>query len=316
MHRLLMLVLLSAPLVAMASEAEGRTQLSIRDRKIADLEEAAKEQEETRAPPRRKTLAMVTKALQLEAELEKALLRAKAAEDRAAALEGELGQARQRIAELEAELARLRARLAELEKRVAELEAENRALRATLEEKRGALAELERRKAEADARLDEFRNLLARFRKLIDAGKLRVKIVDGRMVVELATDVLFASGSAALSKDGKAAIVEVAAILREIPERKFQIEGHTDNVPISTAQYPSNWELAAARSITVVKAMLSAGMPGERISAAAFADVRPAMPNDTAEGKRANRRIEIVLLPDLASLPGFDELNRAAAGAN
>jgi chemotaxis protein MotB len=104
----------------------------------------------------------------------------------------------------------------------------------------------------------------------------------------------------------------VSEVLASIPERKFQVEGHTDDVPIKTAQYPSNWELAAARSMMVVKEMVTAGMPPERISAASFGEFKPALANDTPEGRAANRRIEIVLVPDLSSLPGFDELSRVS----
>ncbi len=185
-------------------------------------------------------------------------------------------------------------------------------LQTSIEETKAALAELSRRKAEADARLAEFKNLLDRFRSLIDAGKLQVKIVDGRMVVALASDVLFASGSAKLSNEGKASISEVATVLASIPDRGFQVEGHTDNVPIKSAQYPSNWELAASRAITVVKTMVEAGMPAERISGATYGEHKPAKSNETADGKAANRRIEIVVVPDLSSLPGFDELNRVS----
>ena len=119
-------------------------------------------------------------------------------------------------------------------------------LQSSVEQMTTALAELEKRRAEAEARIAEFRSLLAKFKTLIDAGKLKVRIVEGRMVVVLATDILFASGSASLSKDGKSAIGEVAQVLASIPKRSFQVEGHTDNVPIATAQFPSNWELAAA----------------------------------------------------------------------
>lgn len=132
------------------------------------------------------------------------------------------------------------------------------------------------------------------------------------MVVELATDILFGSGSATLSRGGRDAIKEVTSILATIPDRKFQIEGHTDDVPIATATFPSNWELASARAITVVKTMLQHGMPVERISAASYADVRPAVANDSKEGRAANRRIEIVVVPDLSTLPGFEELNQVA----
>ncbi len=234
-------------------------------------------------------------------------------------LQGELKTEQGRANELAAQVRTCRTQL-ETTRRAKELLAGTNAamiadkarLQASVEEMRAALAELSRRKAAAEARIGEFRTLLERFAKLIDAGKLRVKMVDGRMVVELASDVLFASGKANLSEDGQAAIDEVAGVLATIPERRFQIEGHTDNVPIRSAAYPSNWELASARSLTVLKRMVEGGMPPERISAASFGEFKPAKPNDTPEGKAANRRIEIVVLPDLSSLPGFDELNQVA----
>jgi chemotaxis protein MotB len=140
-----------------------------------------------------------------------------------------------------------------------------------------------------------------------------VKIVEGRMVVELATDILFPSGSATLSKDGKAAITEVAGLLQSVSRRKFQVEGHTDNVPLTgKGGYKSNWELASARALTVLRTMTEGGLPADRISAASYGDSMPAVPNDTPENKAANRRIEIVVVPDLSSLPGFDELQRAS----
>jgi len=183
-------------------------------------------------------------------------------------------------------------------------------LQASVQDMTTALAELEKRRAEAEARVQEFKKLLDRFKKLIESGKLKVKIVEGRMVVELATDILFASGSATLSKDGKAAISEVAGLLASIPGREFQVAGHTDNVPIATAQYPSNWELAGARAITVVRTMVQSGMPSERISAASYADTKPVAPTDSNETRAQNRRIEIVVVPDLSTLPGSEELKK------
>jgi chemotaxis protein MotB len=183
-------------------------------------------------------------------------------------------------------------------------------LRESVEQMKTALDELNKRKAEADRRVAEYKALLGRFQALIDAGKLNVKIVDGRMVVALASDILFASGSSALSKEGRAAVEEVAGVLASIPDRRFQVEGHTDNVPIKTPQFPSNWELAAARALTVVKTMVDAGLPKDRVSAASYGDVKPAGDNATPEGKAQNRRIEIVVVPDLSTLPGFDELKK------
>ena len=235
-------------------------------------------------------------------------------------LKTQLKKEQQKSAELGERIKKGEGDLEALQKQKSQLEADHSAmlkdkkgLQDSVEEMKKALAELARRKAEADARIAEFRNLLERFKGLIDAGKLRVKIVEGRMVVELASDILFSSGSANLSKEGKAAIAEVAGLLASIPDRKFQVEGHTDNVPIATAQYPSNWELASSRAITVLRTMVDAGMPVERISASSYGDSKPAKPNDTPEGKAANRRIEIVVVPDLSSLPGFEELKKASA---
>ena len=230
-------------------------------------------------------------------------------------------------AKLNKELADTRAALAREQKKVKELDAQEKELQAKLDALdqaygkskndktalEGALAELRKRKEETEARVAEFKALLDKFKTLIDAGKLKVRIREGRMVVELATDILFPSGSANLSKEGKAAIVEVAQLLQSIPGRKFQIEGHTDNVPLSgKGGWKTNWELASARALTVLHTMTDAGLPADRISAASYGDAMPAVPNDTAENKAANRRIEIVLVPDLSSLPGFDELQRAS----
>lgn len=195
-----------------------------------------------------------------------------------------------------------------------QLMADQDQLQSSVSEMQKALVELSQRKAEADGRINEFRNLISRFKALIDAGKLRVKIVDGRMVVELATDILFDSGSAQLSANGKVAIQEVAMVLASIPDRRFQVEGHTDNVPIRTAQYPSNWELAAARSVTVVKALVDAGLPPGRVSAASYAEFKPVVDNSTPDGRKGNRRIEIVVVPDLSALPGFEELKKLQPG--
>lgn len=184
------------------------------------------------------------------------------------------------------------------------------ALKASVAEMEDALRELAARKAAAEQRIAEYNNLIARFKPLIDAGRLKVKIVDGRMVVELPTDILFASGKADLSKEGREAIDEVGKVLATIPERAFQIEGHTDDVPIKTDRFPSNWELAAARAITVVGVLREAGVPAERLSAASQAEFRPVADNTTKEGKAANRRIEIVVVPDLSDLPGSEELEQ------
>lgn len=183
-------------------------------------------------------------------------------------------------------------------------------LKTSLDEMKKAMAEMRERQAEQRKRLKEFEDLTARFKKLADTGALTVQIIDGKMVVSLGSDVLFGSGSAKLSAAGMEAIKEVTNQLKNIPEKRYQIEGHTDNVPIATAVFPSNWELASARALNVTRAMIDAGMPANRVSAASYGDTSPVKPNETPEGKAANRRIAIVVVPDLSTMPGYDELNK------
>ena len=149
-----------------------------------------------------------------------------------------------------------------------------------------------------------YEEVLARFRSLIDAGRLSVSIARGRMVINLPQDILFASGSASLGTDGRGVLVEVAGVLAEIEDRRFQVEGHTDDRPIATAQFPSNWELSAARALSVVKLLVANGVPAQSLSGAGYGEFQPVAVNETTEGRRLNRRIEIVMLPNLDVIAG------------
>lgn len=215
-----------------------------------------------------------------------------------------------RVRELEEEIAIAESRASDAETELAEVLKDRSNLEASVEDMRKALAQLKRMRAHAEARAAEYRAVLAKFKSLIDNGKLKAKIVDGRMVLELQTDILFGSGSAQLSDEGAATIREVGGLLGQIPDRRFQVEGHTDNVPINTKSYPSNWELASARAINVVKEMVDAGLPSKRVSGASFADSRPTATNETDEGRAHNRRIEIVIVPDLSDLPGAEDIEK------
>lgn len=186
-------------------------------------------------------------------------------------------------------------------------------LKTSLDEMKKAMEEMRQRQAEQRQRLKEFEDLTQRFKKLTDSGALSVQFIDGKMVVSLGSDVLFPSGSAKLSSAGLEALKEVTTQLKSIPDKRYQVEGHTDNVRIATATFPSNWELAAARAINVTRSMIDAGMAPERVSAASFGDTSPQQSNDTPEGKAANRRIAIVVVPDLSTMPGYDELSKKSS---
>jgi chemotaxis protein MotB len=165
-----------------------------------------------------------------------------------------------------------------------------------LRQRLDALAEVER---ETRERNRVYEDVLGRFQSLIDGGRLSVSIRDGRMVIRLPQDILFPSGSATLAADGTATLREVGTVLAEISERRFQVEGHTDNVPIATERFPSNWELSSARAMSVVHVLLDRGVTPANISGAGYGEHRPVAPNDTPVNRRLNRRIEIVMLPNL-----------------
>lgn len=208
-----------------------------------------------------------------------------------------------------------RAREADLQGRFDKLGQENSEMMARLqaqnvsvEQLQKAVAQLKEREKQAEARLKTFRTMLEGFKSMIASGKLRVKIVRGRMVVELSENILFDSGKAELKPEGQAAMAEVAEVLKTIADRDFQITGHTDNIPIRTRRFPSNWELSTARAVTVTRFIGEKGVTPERLSAAGYADTQPVGANDTPEGRQQNRRIEIVLMPNLQELPDMSAL--------
>lgn len=213
------------------------------------------------------------------------------------------------MAALQAELDKMRG---ELDASIKDALAEKQALESEIAKLK---EELERLKGERDAaieaakkRLETLRRMLAKFKSMIESGKIKIKISNNKMVVEMASEILFPSGKAKLSPQGEEAIAEVAQVLATIGDRNFQVAGHTDNVPITKKKFKSNWELSTARAVAVVKHMIKNGMDSTNLSAAGYAETQPAASNDTEEGRAQNRRIEIVLQPNLDELPNLSEL--------
>jgi chemotaxis protein MotB len=196
----------------------------------------------------------------------------------------------------------LSARLRAAGQSVDALAGEKGSLAKALADTRARLEELRRQQAAAEARAAEFRQLIARFQKMIDAGQLRVVMRGGRMILELPNDVLFDSGKTEIKDVGKKTLVQIAEVLRTMPDRKFQVAGHTDNVKIQTARFPSNWELSTARAVEVLKLLVESGMDPKNVSAAGYGEFAPVAPNDAPDGRAKNRRIEIALQPNLEEL--------------
>ncbi|MCK9521744.1 MAG: OmpA family protein [Proteobacteria bacterium] len=212
--------------------------------------------------------------------------------------------------QMRAEHQLMSAKLAQLGQDVQSLLGEKSMLSSDLEETRAREARLRAEREAQVARMAKYREIIEKFKTLVDSGKLKIRLVNGQMVVEMASNILFDTGKAELSAEGKEALLQLAAILATIDDRKFQVAGHTDNVPIRSKKFPSNWELSTARAVTVVKYMQDNGVNPTSISAAGYAEFSPADTNDTAEGQAANRRIEITLLPNWDELPDLSDLEK------
>jgi len=206
------------------------------------------------------------------------------------------------------------------EKERADLRARSGQIESTLNQTQGnlnttrqELEALRKWKGDAAKRMQTFRDMSARLQKMVDAGKLGVRVRDGRLVMRLPQDVLFPSGVAVLSRDGELSLMEVAVILRQFPDRRFMVAGHTDNQPVKEA-YKDNWELSVARALVVTRFLVEAKMKAQNIVAAGYGEYDPIASNATPDGRRENRRIEIILLPDLSELPTLPEDMATQAG--
>ena len=166
------------------------------------------------------------------------------------------------------------------------------------------IEELKKQKAAAEARAKTMDDLVKRFKKMTDAGKLDITARHGQIVLALDSEVLFDSGKTDVKPDGKAALKEIADAIKSVGGRRFQVAGHTDTTPIKTKEFQSNWELSTARAVVVVKLLLSEGVQPSLVSAAGFAEFDPVGNNSTNDGRAKNRRIEIVLLPNIEELFG------------
>ncbi|VFR46625.1 Flagellar motor rotation protein MotB [plant metagenome] len=110
----------------------------------------------------------------------------------------------------------------------------------------------------------------------------------------ISNELLFGSGQATLSASGPDLIRKLAEVVKR-NDYPLSVEGHSDNVPIQTRQFPSNWELSSSRATSVLRELVRDGVPPARLRAVGFADTRPLSPNDTTAGRAANRRVELVM---------------------
>ena len=232
------------------------------------------------------------KALAENARLQQEL---EAAQKKQAKTEQTLGD---KIKELEGQLGTLDATAKSKESELGKVRGEKEATEKEL-------AELRRQKEAAEKRIAAYKALQDKFRALVDTGKLKVVFRNGQMTLKLPSGILFASGSDDLSKEGQTALAEVVKILMQFKDRRFVVAGHTDNQPIRTSEFKNNWYLSTARANSVVQFMIKQGFPAKGLAAAGYGEFDPVAKNDTDANRELNRRIEIILVPNLEELPSL-----------
>jgi len=296
---------------AQRSVSADKDQIELQVRQIASLQNDIDALKQVRADLEGKVAALAAQSQQNEQDLTAARDRSKelearlsTAQERTALAQKDIDTRDVRIAEQQSTLGDLNTQLAALKDQLARIAQALDASEAQSKDQQIQLADLGRRLNQALAsKVEE----LARYRSEF-FGRLRevlgdrqdIRVVGDRFVFQ--SEVLFPPGSAALSPEAKDRLKPLADAIREIVPKLptdlpwvLQIAGHTDKLPINTAQFPSNWELSTARALSVVRYLAEQGIPADRLSAAGYGEYEPVDARDTPDAYARNRRIELKL---------------------
>jgi chemotaxis protein MotB len=200
------------------------------------------------------------------------------------------------IKSLQQQKAALEQQKAALEELRTSLEQKNMATQqqvGSLEEQKAALL------AASQQRQQQYDALVQGLSKEVEKGQLQVRQYQNMLAVDLAEQIFFDSGRATLKAGGKEVLKKVGDALKGYENKVIRVVGHTDNVPLAKSlqeTFPSNWELSVARATNVVRYLQEVGIPPERMVPSGRAEYDPVAPNDTPEGRKKNRRIEIMLI--------------------
>ena len=227
-------------------------------------------------------------------------------------LQGELDLAHKQIADLKEQLQKMGVNLDTINQQLEQSGSANKELAKNVEELQRALKEYQERAAQLERIKQRFELLREKLKKLTDLG-LKVEIRRNRMVIRLPGDVLFASGDDKLQKEGNQVLDAVAEVIRndkQLSGRYFQVAGHTDNKPLKGGRFGDNWGLSAMRARQVLLYLIApsdakeggGGLTGERLHAAGYGDTDPVAKNDSDDGRKQNRRVELVLMPDVEEM--------------
>jgi len=221
-----------------------------------------------------------------------------------AAAQGDKDKLAAELAATQAQLAALQAGVGDKDKLAAELAAakqQTAALEKQLADRDRELAGLRGELSAEMAKLSEAqRGLIRALRPEIEQGNITVDLNNERLLINLASSMLFGSGEDQLKPGGTDALKRVGAILKDYPEYKVEVDGHTDNRPIRSSlkkRFPTNKELSEARAANGITALAEGGVSAGTITSAGYADTRPVAPNTTDEGRQKNRRVEVRVTP-------------------
>ncbi len=214
-------------------------------------------------------------------------------------------QTETRVADLRAQLTAQQSQQTESAKKAGRFER-------AYEDSRARVRELQKNLVAAQKKLLRFedrirfqiqleKDMKAQFSRERRRGTVEVRRAGDRVIISIASAILFKSGSAKIRSESKALLVKFSSLLRRYANREVQVQGHTDNVQISdrlAERWETNWELSAARATRVLRYFVEVGnLDPRRVSGAGMGEFRPIADNNTREGRRTNRRIEIVIFP-------------------
>ncbi len=185
---------------------------------------------------------------------------------------------------------------ADLAKKLGDIDQKLAISQRQVDELQARKVELEKEKGVLQAKSAQYEQLATSLKSQIDTGQIELSELRGKMTVKLKDKILFASGSAAVGKAGRAALDAVADAFKSLKGKNVVVSGYTDDVPTGTrGPYKDNWDLSAARAVAVVRYLQAQGVDPAMLGAAGFSEYRPLAPNDGSEGRSQNRRIEIAL---------------------
>ena len=223
-----------------------------------------------------------------------------------------LTMARRHSQQTETRVADLRAQVTAQQSQQTESAQKARRFERAYENSRARVRELQKNLVTAQKKLLRFedrirfqiqleKDMKAQFARERRRGTIEVRRAGDRVVISIASAILFKSGSAKIRAESRALLVKFSSLLRRYANREVQVQGHTDNVQISdrlAERWETNWELSAARATRVLRYFVEVGnLDPRRVSGAGMGEFRPIASNDTREGRRTNRRIEIVIFP-------------------